>query len=339
MALSSEGATALVGGWAAENDAGAAWVFARTGTTWNEQEKLTGGSEGNGKTKFGYSVALSADGDTALIGGPHASSTYGGGVAWVLTRSDSTSTFGFDETLTAPGGRGGRFGVGVALPAGGEAALVGAPGNGRGAGAAWSFAVPEPPPTGGGGEEGGGGSGGGGETEPTKTSGGGGGPEPEATGDSGGGGNGGTGGGNVTGSGAVLAFGPVTSPICGVSLLGRSIAVSSHGRAAALELIWKGAGGSVTCRGRLTLEVKVKAKGSKSGNMRSKTETIGTAGFSTAPGRTEVVTIELNAAGRALLTAGHGRLNASLVILRVSPGPAHAQSASVRLAQQKRRRS
>ena len=51
-------------------DVGAAWVFTRSGSTWTQQgEKLTGGGE-SGEGEFGSSVALSAEGNTALIGGP-----------------------------------------------------------------------------------------------------------------------------------------------------------------------------------------------------------------------------------------------------------------------------
>ncbi len=45
---------------------------------------------GIGTGRFGYSVALSADGNTALIGGRYESS--GAGAAWVFTRSGSTWT-------------------------------------------------------------------------------------------------------------------------------------------------------------------------------------------------------------------------------------------------------
>ena len=70
MALSSDGNTALIGGPDDNGDVGAAWVFTRSGSTWTQQgSKLTGSGEvGNGD--FGFSVALSADGNTALIGGP-----------------------------------------------------------------------------------------------------------------------------------------------------------------------------------------------------------------------------------------------------------------------------
>ena len=73
---------------------GAAWVFTRSGTTWNQQTKLLGSSE-NGPALFGESVALSADGNTALIGGSEdgaATSEYADGAAWQFTRTGSSWT-------------------------------------------------------------------------------------------------------------------------------------------------------------------------------------------------------------------------------------------------------
>src|SRR2546429_1951690 len=69
VALSHDGDTALIGGPQDNNGIGAVWVFTRRGSTWTEQAKLTGvGEVGSGE--FGTGVALSADGKTALIGGP-----------------------------------------------------------------------------------------------------------------------------------------------------------------------------------------------------------------------------------------------------------------------------
>jgi hypothetical protein len=57
-------------------------VFTRLGATWTQQgSKLTGSSE-TGTGSFGYSVALSADGNTALIGGPRDNNWQG--AAWVF---------------------------------------------------------------------------------------------------------------------------------------------------------------------------------------------------------------------------------------------------------------
>ncbi len=62
VALSREGNTALIGGPADNEGAGAAWVFTRTGEIWTQQgAKLTGGGESGGG-EFGASVALSAEG-------------------------------------------------------------------------------------------------------------------------------------------------------------------------------------------------------------------------------------------------------------------------------------
>src|SRR4029079_13470514 len=69
VALAGDGSTALIGGWSDDHGLGAAWVFTRTGSTWTQQgQKLTANDE-RGAGTFGGGVALSEDGDTALIGG------------------------------------------------------------------------------------------------------------------------------------------------------------------------------------------------------------------------------------------------------------------------------
>jgi hypothetical protein len=47
------------------------------------------------------------------------------------------------------------------------------------------------------------------------------------------------------------------------------------------------------------------------------------------------VKVKLNATGAALLKKGGGRLNGSLLLVRSSPAPALARTASVRLTRQK----
>jgi hypothetical protein len=68
VALSDDGNTALVGGYSDNNSVGAAWVFSRSGATWTEQAKLkapiTGGDKEIGAAQFGFSVAVSPDGNT-----------------------------------------------------------------------------------------------------------------------------------------------------------------------------------------------------------------------------------------------------------------------------------
>ncbi len=136
VALSANGHTALIGGPDDNGGVGAAWVFTRSGSTWTQQgEKLTGGEE-IGDGDFGARVALAADGDTALIGGPDDNG--GVGAAWVFTRSGSSWTQ--QTKLVAKGEVGaGLFGTSVALSGDGETALVGAPDDKSCVGAAWAF--------------------------------------------------------------------------------------------------------------------------------------------------------------------------------------------------------
>ncbi len=91
VALSGDGSTALIGGPTDNGFVGAAWEFVRSGGTWALQGgKLTGGAEETVNGEFGQSVALSADGNTALFGGTGDNGS--AGAAWVFTRSGGTLT-------------------------------------------------------------------------------------------------------------------------------------------------------------------------------------------------------------------------------------------------------
>ena len=143
VALSPEGNTALIGGPAYKGSTGAAWVFTRSGSTWTQQAKLTGGNEEAGPGEFGDSVALSAEGNTALIGGSN--DHEGTGAAWVFTRSGSTWTQQGPKLTGSGEAKDGGFGVSVALSAEGNTALIGGPDDNGGTGffvdvgAAWVF--------------------------------------------------------------------------------------------------------------------------------------------------------------------------------------------------------
>jgi hypothetical protein len=86
LSLSADGKTALVGGAAS----GAAWIFTRSGSAWTQDgARLTGtGQTQNGF--FGLRVALAANGDTALIGGPYEPNGESIGWVWVFTRAAAT---------------------------------------------------------------------------------------------------------------------------------------------------------------------------------------------------------------------------------------------------------
>lgn len=144
VALSSDGNTALIGSSPYNTGGGMAWVFTRSGSTWTQQAQLAGTGGIGAIDEFGASVALSADGNTALIGGPgdnrgKTGQELGVGAAWVFTRSGSTWTQQGSK-LTGSGETGeGEFGYSVALSADGSTALIGAPTDNGGVGAAWVF--------------------------------------------------------------------------------------------------------------------------------------------------------------------------------------------------------
>jgi hypothetical protein len=531
VALSGDGNTALIGDPGDSTATGAAWVFGRAGSTWSQQGgKLLGGSEESGEGRFGFSVAVSADASTALIGARNDNA--GVGAAWALTRSGSSwihlgakltggeeangvPKFGYSVALSETGttalvgGRGdaghrgavwqftrsgpsftqqegkltggekevgtGGFGTSVALSANAETALVGGPTDNGSVGAAWAFAdLPVPTVT---------------SINPNEGTSAGGtvvditgtkldtaesvrfGSSPESRqalsftinsptsitavaprgsgradvivhnsfGDSrtsqrdlftwvslGGRGlrpvvtsvvpnHGPTTGGTtvtITGanldeasavkfghapaarftaisstlltavsppgapetvsvtvttpvstsaassnaqftfetptsgaatgltgsagsSGGVLGFGPFVVSSCTVSLRGKTLAVQRY-KQASVKLSWAGIG---TCSGRLKLTFKQKVSHPKRGHKRFTIKTIGTGSFSIAPGAVRTVRVNLNKLGRSLLKARHGRLNASIAITKLLPGPLQARTASVRLALQKTRKA
>lgn len=135
VALSGDGATALVGGRVDNDDLGAVWAFDRAGGSWSSGEKLTAGASETEAGQFGSSVALSGDGDLALVGAPHNEAD--GGQVWVLTRSGDTWTQG--ETLEVPEEAApSRFGASTALSSSGVSAVIGASLSDKGVGEAWA---------------------------------------------------------------------------------------------------------------------------------------------------------------------------------------------------------
>lgn len=126
-AVAIDGDTAIVG--AAYNDpsgftnAGAAYVFVRSGDEWVEQAKLTAPDAGTSNF-FGCAVAV--DGDTAVVGAfwnSHSGFT-GAGAAYVFTRSDGFWSQQAKLTASDPD-TADQFGYAVALD--GDTAVIGAP--------------------------------------------------------------------------------------------------------------------------------------------------------------------------------------------------------------------
>jgi uncharacterized repeat protein (TIGR01451 family) len=148
LALSSDGNTLLFGVPADTGWTGATFVFTRANGQWTEQAKLAG-SDAVGAAEQGNSVALSNDGNTALIGGPSDNDNHDGGTGatWVFTRSSGTWIQQGNKLVArdaAPGvstldGVSASQGWSVSLSADGNTAIVGGPDNNNYFGAAWIF--------------------------------------------------------------------------------------------------------------------------------------------------------------------------------------------------------
>jgi hypothetical protein len=136
VSLSGDGNTAIVGR-PGEGAVGAAYVFARSGAAWSQQAKLVGtGAIGPLSAFQGFSVSISADGNTAIVGGSTDNNELG--AAWVFTRasgmwSQQAKLVGTGAVSPA------EQGYAVSLSSDGNTAIVGGPLDNGAAGAAWVF--------------------------------------------------------------------------------------------------------------------------------------------------------------------------------------------------------
>ena len=156
MAVSADGTTAIVGApriegamrgvsqiQATSTDTGAAYLFTRTGSLWTQQQVLIPVESTPGDS-FGYAVALSADGATAIIGAPaiivfDEGKNPASNAAYVFTRSGATWTQ--RQKLTASDlADGDDYGYAVAVSADGTTAAIGAAGKDGVTGAVYVFA-------------------------------------------------------------------------------------------------------------------------------------------------------------------------------------------------------
>ncbi|MEO7730647.1 MAG: FG-GAP repeat protein, partial [Kofleriaceae bacterium] len=139
-AVALSGDTAVIGAKSdddAASDAGAAYVFVRTGTTWTQQAKLTAGDAAS-NDQLGMSVAVA--GDTAVVGTVN-ENEHGdrAGAAYVFARAGTAWTQQAKLTA-ADGAEADQFGISVAVS--GDTAVVGAWGDddlGASSGSAYVF--------------------------------------------------------------------------------------------------------------------------------------------------------------------------------------------------------
>jgi hypothetical protein len=85
VAISGDGNTVIVGGPHDNSDTGAVWIFTQSTGVWTQQGSKLLGTGALGIASYGYAVALSADGNIAIVGG--GADDGNKGAIWVFTRS------------------------------------------------------------------------------------------------------------------------------------------------------------------------------------------------------------------------------------------------------------
>ena len=147
VAVSADGTVALVGAPGGGANVGAVYVFrASPGGSWAATSGpvaiLTNGNGAPGDV-FGISIALSADGTTAIIGAERVNSSAGAAYVFHVSSENSwANSSAPTATLTKATGRAGDyFGISAALSADGTTAIIGAEGVNTSAGAAYVFHV------------------------------------------------------------------------------------------------------------------------------------------------------------------------------------------------------
>jgi hypothetical protein len=137
VSLSSEGNTAIIGGAGDNGQAGAAWVWTRSGGVWAQQGSKLVGTGAVGNASKGSSVSLSSDGNIAFIGG--SSDNSGAGAVWVWTRSGGVWTQQENKLVGTGAVGSANQGSSVALSSDGNTAIVGGYSDNSYAGATWAF--------------------------------------------------------------------------------------------------------------------------------------------------------------------------------------------------------
>ena len=136
VGISADGNTIIVGAYW-DSPTGGTYIFTRSGSTWSQQGGELIGSGATGISSQGSSVALSADGNTAIIGGQYDNN--GVGAVWFFSRNGNNwSQVG--NKLVGNGCIGtSSQGASVSLSADGLTAIVGGVSDNSNFGASWIY--------------------------------------------------------------------------------------------------------------------------------------------------------------------------------------------------------
>jgi uncharacterized repeat protein (TIGR01451 family) len=142
VSVSADGNTAIMGGngdnSGDNSSVGAAWIFTRNGGVWTQQGSKLVGVGAVGGAGQGYSVSISSDGNTAIVGGRFDNS--GAGAAWIFTRNEGVWTQQGPKLVGTNAVGSAQQGISVAVSGDGSTAIVGGWSDHSGVGAAWIFA-------------------------------------------------------------------------------------------------------------------------------------------------------------------------------------------------------
>lgn len=127
VALSRDGSTLLIGAYnknVGYTGAGAAYVYARYGTTWEQEAKLIADDRAD-YDSFGFSVSLSGDGNTAVVSAYNKAGTFSyQGAVYVFQRANTIWTQESKLLSTNPGSD--YFGQSVEIHDSGTFIVIGA---------------------------------------------------------------------------------------------------------------------------------------------------------------------------------------------------------------------
>ena len=128
VAISGDGNTAIVGAQYEDpdgtSDAGAAYIFTWSGTSWSEQQKIQSSDKQSGD-RFGNSVAISENGNTAIVGAY--AEGFASGAAYIFTRSGTSSSWSEQQKIRALDWASyDLFGSSVAISGDGDTTIIGA---------------------------------------------------------------------------------------------------------------------------------------------------------------------------------------------------------------------
>jgi hypothetical protein len=128
VSINADGNTAVVGSPAPYSATGSVFVFTRNNGNWTQQGGKIVGTSSAGNF-YGYSVSISADGNTIIVGGPQDNSTVG--ATWLFKRTDSIWTQFGNKFLGSSTTK--YRGASTYISANGNIALIGGFNNGTGA--------------------------------------------------------------------------------------------------------------------------------------------------------------------------------------------------------------